>query len=193
MIFKGFKQVLEKDNIEFEEGYVYLVRTNEDNEDGYIYLNGKKYGTSKNVYESFNEIINTTKESMIDLIYPIGSIYITVNNVNPEVVIGGKWEQIKDTFLLASGDKHSAGSTGGEEEHVLTIDEMPQHMHRVKTDIVSEDFNVTWPEWTKYTEGWMQSEQVTESPASQTTYTGGNRSHNNMPPYLAVYMWKRIS
>lgn len=191
MIFKGFKQVLEKDNIEFEEGYVYLVRTNEDNEDGYIYLNGKKYGTSKNVYESFNEIINTTKESMIDLIYPIGSIYITVNNVNPEVVIGGKWEQIKDTFLLASGDKHSAGSTGGEEEHTLTTQEMPKHNHMVclgdenggslggeYTAIKRECYDVM-------TNGWGDTTMLLTA--------GKNTAHNNMPPYLAVYMWKRIS
>jgi microcystin-dependent protein len=84
------------------------------------------------------------------------------------------------------------GVIGGEKEHKLTIDEMPKHTHRFKTDINSPDYDITWPEWTEYTTGWTQEPNETESPASQVTYTGGDQPHNNMPPYLTVYMWKRI-
>ena len=66
---------------------------------------------------------------LIDVIYPVGSIYMSVNSVNPSNLFGGTWEQIKDTFLLASGDTYANGSTGGEATHTLTTNEMPSHTH----------------------------------------------------------------
>jgi hypothetical protein len=137
--------------------------------------------------------INVIDNQIINIIYPVGSIYLSVSETNPEILFGfGKWEQIKDRFLLSAGDTYVSGSTGGEAEHKLTIDEMPSHTHRIKTDIDSPDFNITWPEWTEYTWGWRQEENETIAPGASTTFTGGNKSHNNMPPYLTVYMWKRV-
>jgi len=142
---------------------------------------------------STNELLEQFRISMIESIYPIGSIYMSISNVEPSILFGGEWEQIKDVFLLTAGDTYSAGLTGGEAEHLLTIDEMPKHSHQLKTDINSPDYNVTWPQWTEYTTGWTQQAEETESPASQVTYNGGDKSHNNMPPYLTVYAWKRIA
>ena len=62
-------------------------------------------------------------------IYPVGSIYMSVVNTSPSVLFGGTWEQIKDTFLLATGDTYANGSTGGEATHTLTENEMPTHTH----------------------------------------------------------------
>lgn len=134
-------------------------------------------------------------ESIINLIYPIGSIYLSTTNTNPLELFGfGEWERIKDTFLLASGDIYTNGDTGGESEHILTINEMPNHTHQLKTDIESPDYNITWPEYFEYNEGWIQGPaEETESPPTHTTYTGGGQAHNNMPPYLTVSIWKRIS
>lgn len=62
--------------------------------------------------------------------YPIGSIYISVNNVSPASLFGGTWQQIKDRFLLGVGDTYKGvKQTGGEASHVLTADEMPSHNH----------------------------------------------------------------
>lgn len=66
---------------------------------------------------------------IINLIYPVGSIYISMNNVNPEQFFGGKWEQLKDRFLLGSGMNYEIGSIGGEANHILTQKEMPTHNH----------------------------------------------------------------
>lgn len=72
----------------------------------------------------------------IDKIYPIGSIYISANNINPTFVFGGVWEQIKDVFLLSDGDVYVSGDKGGNATHThstnghtLTIAEMPSHTH----------------------------------------------------------------
>jgi microcystin-dependent protein len=62
-------------------------------------------------------------------IYPVGSIYMSVNNVNPSELFGGTWQQIKDTFLLASGDVYNNGATGGEATHTLSASEIPTHTH----------------------------------------------------------------
>ena len=67
---------------------------------------------------------------LLETVYPIGAIYMSMSNIEPSVLFGfGTWQKIEDTFLLASGPKHTLGSTGGEEAHTLTVDEMPNHGH----------------------------------------------------------------
>lgn len=119
--------------------------------------------------------------------YPIGSIYMSVNNVNPTNFFGGKWEQIKDRFLLACGNTYSNGATGGEANHTLTISEMPAHTHAQRArgnmgDLAAEGSAIG-------------AEFLGTSSVSigDTFSTGGGSPHNNMPPYLAVYVWKRIA
>lgn len=119
--------------------------------------------------------------------YPVGSIYMSVNNINPSEFFGGTWEQIKDRFLLACGSTYKNGTTGGEASHQLTVNEMPSHKHNVAT---------VYP----FNFGGMRT-AVANSTANDRTGTatdvvdasGGNQAHNNMPPYLAVYVWKRTA
>ena len=128
-------------------------------------------------------IINT------DLIYPIGAIYLSVSATNPATLFGGKWEQIKDRFLLAAGDTYAIGTTGGEATHKLTVAEMPSHNHQIKTN--NDDWNNS-PNGGKYgtthdgANSWYNTDWYTIN-------SGGNAAHNNMPPYLTVYMWKRVA
>lgn len=128
------------------------------------------------------------KSQLLNSIYPIGSIYMSVNSTNPENFIGGTWERIQDKFLLASGSLYSAGSTGGEATHKLTIDEMPKHTHSIK----SGNKNNTW-----VAPNGVLAYQYQETDAlisnEWTVATGGDQPHNNMPPYLAVYVWKRTA
>lgn len=129
------------------------------------------------------------------MVYPVGSIYMSVSNIKPGDLFGGVWDQIKDKFLLSAGDSHTAGETGGEVEHTLTVDEMPVHSHslsrlRIAKDVVnSESSNVNRsisaePEW------WYETNPYDIGSISPN---GGGKPHNNMPPYLTVYMWKRIA
>ena len=66
---------------------------------------------------------------MLDNVWPVGSIYMSVNSTNPGTLFGGTWQRLKDRFLLGAGDTYAAGSQGGEATHTLTIDEMPAHSH----------------------------------------------------------------
>lgn len=67
--------------------------------------------------------------NLLDVIYPIGSLYFSTKSASPSSSIGGAWNQIKDKTLVGCGENFAAGSIGGEIEHTLTIDEMPRHNH----------------------------------------------------------------
>lgn len=121
---------------------------------------------------------------------PIGSIYISVNSTNPSTYFGGAWEQIKDKFLLACGSSYANGTTGGEANHTLTVDEIPSHTHPIYSgygDIGSPTMTsdaYRYQYWGGNSRGWKTGTLGAGA-------TGGGRSHNNMPPYIAVYVWKR--
>lgn len=140
------------------------------------------------------ELLNTTKlakSELLNAVYPVGSIYISVSETSPNTLFGGTWERLKDRFLLSAGDSYAAGATGGEAAHTLTVDEMPKHHHNLyvrgfdnsssKEAIVNESYN-----YTSSQSNAGQAELIISS-------TGGSAAHNNMPPYLAVYMWKRTA
>lgn len=123
--------------------------------------------------------------NILDLIYPVGSIYLAVNSVSPQTLYGGTWERIKDTFLLSAGDTYSAGSTGGEAKHTLTVSELPSHQHSLHNN----NSGGTTADYSSY--GVTAASNVGYSGNIRTTNTGSGEAHNNMPPYLAVYVWKR--
>ena len=66
---------------------------------------------------------------LLNLVYPVGSIYWSSNNTNPGTLFGGTWTQIKDRFILAAGDYYSNGATGGAASVTLTVSNMPSHSH----------------------------------------------------------------
>lgn len=126
-------------------------------------------------------------KALLDLLHPVGSIYQSTDATSPAELFGGTWEQVKDVFLLAAGDSHEAGSTGGEETHTLTKAEIPDHAHTLKYTGQS------------VTEG-VNAIRLYQAASNQyNTYSGGQSSdcgdqaHNNMPPYLAVYTWRRTA
>lgn len=132
--------------------------------------------------------ISSEITDLINTIYPVGSIYMSVSNVSPSTLFGGTWEQIKDTFLLSSGDTYSNGSTGGEEKHTLTVNEMPSHRHSRRTSpLVFAERDSSKNEIISPASG--SAKAVTKD----SDYTGGGQAHNNMPPYLAVNVWKRTA
>lgn len=131
-------------------------------------------------------------------IYPVGAVYISVNNTSPASLFGGTWERLQDRFLLAAGSTYRAGSTGGEAEHTLTIDEIPAHYHifPYKVDWGSRTGGLN-PGQAMLVDGTIYDTgsggYTGKWHPYHTQYTGGDEAHNNMPPYLAVYMWKRVS
>ena len=127
--------------------------------------------------------------------YPVGSIYQTTSSTfNPQTAWGGTWERIKDRFLLAAGDTYTGGSTGGEATHKLTTQDMPSHAH---TMYVNNDGSSS--SWSPASGTYLvKPDCVTTSTknnggALAQNGAGLGQAHNNMPPYLAVYIWKRTA
>lgn len=152
-----------------------------------------------------------------DALYPIGSIYMNVNNVSPATLFGGTWEQLEDRFLLGAGSSYSAGATGGEATHVLSTDELPAHTHGSKSltgqmnfhnagngglvyttsgifglGLVQSNYYYTTASMTRNS-GASSGGAVTIDATHTHDSVGNNTAHNNMPPYLVVYMWKRTA
>ena len=158
-------------------------------------LNGK---TSDNYLQKTDTASDSAKlggktlaEIMLKL-YPVGAVYISANSTSPASLFGGTWEQLKDRFLLGAGNSYAAGSTGGEATHTLTIGEMPSHAHAMPNpDWTTGEYIETWPAWSSLYKATQKSTTSTCAPGS-TQNTGDSQPHNNMPPYLAVYMWKRV-
>ena len=160
------------------------------------------------VYLSPTWKLYTHGREILDLIHPVGSVYISLDSTDPSLIFGGTWEQIQGRFLLATGNcaqntdttfgeiqmpgrwSAPAGSTGGEEFHRLSVTEMPAHDHGIlsgfgdKNDpaIDSDGFRYEW--WGGNNRGYHNA---------FISSSGGGALHNNMPPYLGVYMWKRTA
>ena len=154
-------------------------------------------------------------KKLIDYIYPIGSIYLSVNSTSPATLFGGSWTQLKDRFLLGAGSTYSSGATGGAATHKLSVVEMPSHAHdtpffnnmtnngEMKSDFIGVfGKGVTASQALKDTGQtstmemwWINQTNTAEGNewAYLTSAKGSGSAHNNMPPYLVVYMWKRTA
>ena len=167
--------------------------------------NSTKLATTAYVKNNVVEIIKK--------VYPVGSIYMSTVSTNPATLFGfGTWEAMPaGRVLLAQGKSswgttYNAGSTGGEATHQLTVGELPAHNHSASTNTTgAHTHTYTW----RNTQGWAGSKSATsvwENTATNNTgssgnhshtvtinNTGNNNAHNNIPPYLAIYMWKRIA
>ena len=122
--------------------------------------------------------------NLLDVVYPVGSVYMSTNSISPATLVGGTWTQVKDMFLLGAGSSYAAGSTGGETEHTLTVSEMPSHSHALHNSW----WNLSGKWYTPNTGAvWLSDVWA------NTESAGGDEPHNNMPPYYTVYIWYRTA
>lgn len=136
---------------------------------------------------------------ILDVIYPVGSIYMSVNNVSPETLFGGTWEQIEDKFILAAGSTYSAGDEGGAASYALSV----AHKHTAPIGYNSDavgSININ---------GTVSTGSGKAYRTANTDYSGSALSSNvtalytsnatvsatipTLPPYLSVYIWKRTA
>lgn len=118
--------------------------------------------------------------------YPVGSIYMSISSgFNPNKSFGGTWSKIAEgQCLIQAGNSYALGSTGGESTHTLTVSEMPSHDHGLNHFHGSRNFQHG---------GDFTSLVANGDTGYNTLTTGGGKAHNNLPPYLAVNIWKRTA
>lgn len=171
---------------------------------------------------SFDSVFTATggniKQVLLDLVYPIGSIYISANNVNPSEFLGGNWQQITDKFLLAAGSKYTAGSVGGSATKTISKANLPNytlysasHTHTFTGTAASHNHSVSNIQYTtgygnnlnaastgqghgtSYTNSTSITPSGTNSSTTITVNSGGSGTALDiMPPYEVVYAWKRV-
>ena len=123
---------------------------------------------------------------LLDWVYPVGSIYQSTKSTDPADLFGGTWEAINNVFLLAAGTIYRPGTIGGESEVTLTVDEIPDHTHSYQ---YTGQSTVIGTDAIRLYDGDGKINQYTGPQSSNC----GGKAHNNMPPYLAVYTWKRTA
>ena len=164
--------------------------------------------------------ITASKTETINAVYPVGSIYMSVKSTNPSTLFGGTWERLEGRFLIGAGTNmrtntnatfgslgvgepdFANGETGGQYYHKLGIDEMPEHNHdtndwalvvnknavNIETDLGGQPIVGV-----KSTNIVPNLRATKNEDGNATGDAGGGKAHSNMPPYLAVYMWKRTA
>ena len=176
---------------------------------------------NQTVYNEINEVKSDTyklkiefQRDLLERVYPVGSYYWSSNNISPEELFGGKWEQIYGRFLFATDNQHPIGTEGGEESHILTINEMPCHSHKYeKTENTKYDgfvaveqkydssykcpynnnklFIDSFKIYNYYNFNYIFNDNFHNG--NYTGNSGSGNAHNNMPPYLSAFCWRRTS
>lgn len=132
-------------------------------------------------------------DGLLDYVFPVGRVLETLDiNFDPNVTYGGSWNRIKGKTLIGvdenDPDFATAGKTGGVKAHTLTQAEMPNHTHtatRITIGSNSASYKVGNPENPGGGQVGIQN--------MPTSASGNGQAHNNMPPYITVYIWQRTA
>lgn len=165
---------------------------------------------------------NKNIENYLDKVYPVGSIYMSTNATSPATLFGGTWKALNEgRVLIGANSTYPVNSTGGETAHTLTMGEMPEHLHSlsdttasgytdyagthshtyygIKKDPDSSGSSGAYyatadnPPAMQTSEDGSHRHSFSVKLQGNTGSTGGSQPHNNMQPYLAVYMWERTA
>ncbi|GAB6741434.1 hypothetical protein BOVMAS36_14540 [Streptococcus uberis] len=150
---------------------------------GDVYVSGKTDTKSLTV-----DGFAISKLTILNMIYPVGSIFISTSSANPATTMGGTWTRYGQGRVLvgvneSDTDFSTAGKTGGEKTHLQTVDEMPSHTHGFRGGGENNYVRVE----PSSTYGYSGNSDKT------TNATGGNKPFNIMQPYITTYMWLRTA
>lgn len=162
---------------------------------------GSKYvifsiGTQNRVVIDQGETLSTA--GLLDAIYPIGSIYMSVNFTNPGFIFGGTWVAWGSGRVPVGVNANDSSfdtveKTGGKKTHKLSLNELPSHNHKENQGLVSYldpptgSHNMTVDLGHGYFGSYAYGKSL------YTDGSGGNAAHNNLQPYITCYMWKRTA
>lgn len=150
-----------------------------------------------------NKLVGAVND-VINIMYPVGSIYMSVNSVNPSTLFGGTWEKIEDRFLVATGTTFNLGQSGGSKDAVVVSHTHTQAAHKhdygyklwgTKSGSAEPGAQISgsgkyYAATSNNDYKWL-ADMSSEQPAINNSGVDG--TDKNLPPYLAVNMWKRTA
>jgi hypothetical protein len=160
------------------------------------------FGQDANQKDTLTVLGDIVAPMFLNKIFPVGAVYITYDKKNPGTFLGGTWEQFGQGRTLVGEGTGNDGSTsmsfttkstGGEYKHKLSIDEMPSHNHRVP-DQADDNSSFKTYDWGEPM--LLGTKRATKNKGywwSITEWKGGDKSHNNLQPYVVTYFWRRVS
>lgn len=160
------------------------------------------FGQDANQKDTLTVLGDIVAPMFLNKIFPVGAVYITYDKKNPGTFLGGTWEQFGQGRTLVGEGTGNDGSTsmsfttkstGGEYKHKLSIDEMPNHNHRIP-DQAADDSTFKTYDWGDYM--LLGTKRATKNKGywwSITEWKGGDKSHNNLQPYVVTYFWRRVN
>ena len=176
------------------------------------WLNGQFkdiYLALKEAQSQIDSIVGGSSQPTLEAIYAVGRPYISWESTAPATVLGfGTWVQIKGKFLVgvdeADTDFDTAGETGGNKAHthtdnltvdghVLTTSEIPSHSHTIGNDPGSTAIAGSYARSENTSTGTITTTSVGGDAAHTHGLSGGVQSNSNLPPFQAVYIWRRVS
>lgn len=141
--------------------------------------------------------------TVVDILYPVGTIYISVSSTNPGLIMGGTWESFGAGKTLvgvdgSDSDFNASQKTGGEKTHTLTTAEMPSHRHDTLPSYGSSNLTTNANNHGKLmgaaaSGGWATNAVNDDTNNHPIKLSGGGEAHNNMQPYITTYFWKRTA
>lgn len=156
--------------------------------------------TALEIREMSNMLRAFFEKEYMEKIYPVGAVYISTQDTDPSTLFGGTWERIRDRFLLSAGNTYTAGATGGSANAVLI-----NHYHGVNENDSNNPIyletgsksgylaDISWAANGVDTSGKKLTTALSPRDSTGNIIGVANGNGENMPPYLAVYMWKRIA
>ena len=157
----------------------------------------KEVYTKAQVEAKIKELLAAQREEDLARI----KIWASTDPTSPASFIGGTWERVEGKFIMGASDTYPARSTGGEAAHALTINETPNHVHYVGAYgnpvwQLKVNGNVggkmTANSYVLINNASFKNESITDNGFLGTSYVGEDEPHNNLPPYIAVYIWVRV-
>lgn len=154
-----------------------------------------KNGIGPDAYAIYQQVL----AAVVERDHPVGSLYISENSTSPAELYCGTWERIEGKFIMGASDTYPAGATGGEESVKLTRENIPVLSSRKGVAAVNTEGNVVHiPQW-----GWIYTATQVTNSDGYNSYTAqwpdvgtddaDMQNVNNMPPYIAVYIWRRVA
>ena len=161
---------------------------------------GPIYRKSGNYNSITGWVQQLDSSNLINLIYPVGSIYMSTKDVSPQTFLGGTWVRLQDRFLLGASSTYAVNSKGGSKDaivvsHTHTMQSAGSHTHNIGRDRDCASGSANWSVHTAGTSGAGATSPTSSAGGHTHTIdtTGTSGTNANMPPYLAVYMWERTA